>query len=66
MLSWPARARTRDGPGGTGYITSDIVHGQWLMVDGATNVPGHFSGTMALTGQVDSIQRNYRVGVSRP
>ncbi len=46
-------------------FATNVVDGEWLMVDGATNVPG-VGSSMSPTDTVDSIQRSYRVGVSLP
>ncbi|MFH1108350.1 MAG: choice-of-anchor Q domain-containing protein, partial [Planctomycetota bacterium] len=47
-------------------FATNMVDGQWSMVNGATNVAGSASGTMSLTDTVDSVQRSYRVGVGIP
>ncbi|MFH0909226.1 MAG: FG-GAP-like repeat-containing protein [bacterium] len=44
----------------------DMVDGSWLMVDGATNVPGDVSGTTTLIDTNDAVHEAYRVGVSLP
>lgn len=46
-------------------FATNLVDGEWLMADGATNVAG-VGGSMSLTDTVDSAQRSYRVGVSLP
>jgi hypothetical protein len=43
-----------------------MVHGEWLMVNGQTNVTGEADGEMSLTDSADVEQRSYRVGVSLP
>jgi hypothetical protein len=46
-------------------FTTNLVDGEWLDVDGATNMNG-VGSSMSLTDSVDAVQRSYRVGVDEP
>ena len=45
---------------------TNMVGGEWLLVDGAVNRQGDASGTMTLTDTNDLFFKAYRVGVRLP